>query len=344
MRNTSAFQPSPSTKVYYLLNGNANDVSGQNNTGTPTDITYPQGRFGQAARFNGTTSKVACGDTPFDWIEYNTPFTISAWIRHEFTSSGASGEVNSIIAKQLDINNPGFTWGMTRRNGSELNLDLQIIGSYGADNEYFIIRSVDMLPYRLKWTHVTVTYSGSQNRSGVQMFVNGISKPLSNVYESNACNVSIQNSENLIIGWQTPDGVNVFKGLIDEVIIESRAWTAKEVETYYRKSMLNYQQKTFGQIVYAYISELLKGSYTLTGKNVNTLRNYVSSLLKGAYAVTGKQLTANKAYIARLLKGAYSLVGKALKVPTTWINRTKNSASWTNSTKNSSSWTNRTKN
>ena len=46
---------------YWKFDGNANDSVGANN-GTPTNITYPAGLIGNAADFNGTTSKVVVPD------------------------------------------------------------------------------------------------------------------------------------------------------------------------------------------------------------------------------------------------------------------------------------------
>jgi len=46
---------------YWKFDGNSNDSVGSNN-GTPTSITYPSGLIGQAADFNGTTSKVVVPD------------------------------------------------------------------------------------------------------------------------------------------------------------------------------------------------------------------------------------------------------------------------------------------
>jgi len=46
---------------YWKFDGNSNDSVGSNN-GTPTSITYSTGLIGQAAVFNGTTSKVVVPD------------------------------------------------------------------------------------------------------------------------------------------------------------------------------------------------------------------------------------------------------------------------------------------
>jgi len=60
-RNTDPLIPLDNFISYWKFNGNALDSVGSNN-GTPTSITYPTGLIGQAADFNGTTSKVVVPD------------------------------------------------------------------------------------------------------------------------------------------------------------------------------------------------------------------------------------------------------------------------------------------
>jgi hypothetical protein len=45
--------------AHYKLNGDANDASGNGHDGTPTDVSWVAGKIGQAASFNGTTSRIA---------------------------------------------------------------------------------------------------------------------------------------------------------------------------------------------------------------------------------------------------------------------------------------------
>ncbi len=45
--------------AHYKLNGDANDVTGNGNHGTPTDVSWVVGKIGQAASFNGWNSVIA---------------------------------------------------------------------------------------------------------------------------------------------------------------------------------------------------------------------------------------------------------------------------------------------
>jgi hypothetical protein len=309
MKNTSAFQPRGTTRAYYTLNGNSHDRSGNGVHGTDTAITYPQGRFGQGARFNGTTSKIALGNPA---SLQTTTCTSSVWVKS--SNFGASYRV---------LYNAESGFGFFIKDGILLAYD------YGASAD----RTTSVNISDDKW-HNCVYIFNSGVTNGSFLYIDGILRATFTATASSFTSINIGNN---VISTQG------LTGLIDEVIIESRAWTAKEVETYYRKSMLNYRQKGLGQMVWTYISELGTGIYTLSGKNLNVLRNYVSQLLTGAYTFAGKQLTVSKAYTAHLLKGVYNLVGKHLKVPQRWLNQDKPTSTFTNKTKPTSIWTDQLK-
>lgn len=312
MRELSAFQPSPSTKAYYLLNGNANDVSGQNNTGTPTSITYPRGRFGQGAKFNGSTSKIAIGTT--GTLQLTPTVTVSAWFKTSSTStqimfSKDSEAIGGYIAYGI------YTSFSTARDiafrvrtatGAVFS-DLVASGNYTDD----------------KWHNIVGTYN-----AGTQaLYVDG--------------RRVASGGSGTVIHYATPQIPNIggssvsdnwFNGLIDEVIIESRAWTAKEVETYYRKSTLNYKQSSWLTNIVALILSASAGVFTLSGKPVTF----------------GTTMTASKGTFNFSFKNALlttiGWVNSLTKTASTFINPTKNNSTATNPLKSSSDWTNQDKN
>jgi hypothetical protein len=310
------------TKAYYPLNGNSNDYSGNLNTGTDTAITYPQGRFGQAAKFNGTSSLISVADTG-NLLDFGTSdFTIGAWVYP------TANDARFIFAKGTGGGNSQYWLRI-----EDTSTQLRFLTAEGAGETQVSADSSTALKLN-SWSFVAA------GRRGTTHFISINGR---DVKQTVGTVRNCDNANTFNLGSRSGGGGEFFQGLIDEVIIESRAWTAKEVETYYRKSMLNYKQKTFGQMVWTYISELGTGVYALSGKNLTTLRNYVSQLLKGAYTLTGKQLTANKAYVAHLLKGVYNLVGKHLSVPRRWLNQTKPTSTFTSQTKPTSIWTDQTK-
>ena len=76
----------------YQLNGNANDVSGNYN-GTATSVTYGTGVFGQAAVFNGSTSKILTSLTA-------NPNEISYSLWFNRSTFGNDGNGRTLISKE----------------------------------------------------------------------------------------------------------------------------------------------------------------------------------------------------------------------------------------------------
>lgn len=86
--------------AYYRLEGNSNDSKGSNN-GSDTAITYStgNGKFGQGAGFNGTTSKIAIADNAA--LDLDTgDFTITCWV-----NLVAKTSTRHIISKLVDGSN-----------------------------------------------------------------------------------------------------------------------------------------------------------------------------------------------------------------------------------------------
>jgi hypothetical protein len=323
MRERSAFQPSPSTKAYYLLNGNANDVSGQNNGGTPTAITYPQGRFGQAAKFNGSSSSISLGaGSSFN----NATFTYSAWVNLQTAPTD-----NPNIISGSGTNYPCF-----RINTSyQLNLLRQGVADLVSSSRTIKLN---------RWHHVVVTDDASGNYA---FYIDGYTAGSG----SHAAQTWARTSNYL----GNPSGER-WNGLIDEVIIESRAWTAKEVETYYRKSNLNYKQKSFGKLFIEFaIAETLDLVETVTSLRTRlfTVAETLGiveawTALKGISFTVADTLGLVEAYAysrTRLFNIAESLgiVELLAEVRKKWNNEAKNSSTWTNDTKNTSTMTNQSK-
>jgi hypothetical protein len=224
------------TKAYYPLNGNSRDFSGNTNTGTDTAITYPQGRFGQAAKFNGSSSYITAPDSVS--LSITGQLTISCLIKTTTTSLGHIVEKDD----ESGFNRRGYNIYM----GSDGTLSMSVGNNSGYPTATTTKKFNDN-----KWHNVVGVYTPS---TSIRVYVDGVLEAIS----TTSISASItDNTRAFNMGYRNngfgPD--RYFNGLIDEVIIESRAWTAKEVETYYRKSMLNYKQRTFAQALLAFLVE-----------------------------------------------------------------------------------------
>lgn len=372
MRNVSAFQPntaSGTTKAYYPLNGNSRDYSGNTNTGTDTAITYPQGRFGQGARFDGSSSKITVADSSSLSITGN--YTVSFWTKI------ISNPANNTIEVWLDKVGAGESggYGIDYYNNAGV---MSIRAYHLITTTFYIYTTVQDLGLN-KWNLITMTYDGTNQT----LYRNGI-----RIGGQAQTNNPSDNASSLIMG-ASGASARFIEADIDEVIMESRAWTAKEVETYYRKSMLNYKQKSFASAFAAYIIAIAQGAYTYTGittgltsarkiamdlgtytytgiatnlkrgygivadlgtytytgvaTGLSFARRMIASL--GTYTYTGVAVNFLKGFGILAETGSYILTGMntILRSSNIWTNITKSVSSWTNSSKNNATMSNQTK-
>jgi hypothetical protein len=302
-----------STKAYYPLNGNSNDYSGNGNHGTDTAITYPQGKFGQAAKFDGSSSSISLGaGSSFN----NATFTYSAWVNLQTAPTD-----NPNIISGSGTNYPCF-----RINTS---YQLNLLGQGVAD----LVSSSRTIKLN-RWHHVVVTDDSSGNYA---FYIDGYTAGSG----SHAAQTWVRTSNYL----GNPSGER-WNGLIDEVIIESRAWTAKEVETYYRKSVLNYTPaKSIWNVIYTYILEAGTGAINTTGQSANLLRGYKLLADVANVAVNGVAATFTRGY--GMIVGVANIVARGVEASLRfagWTSQGKNSSTWSNNSKNTSSYSNQSKN
>lgn len=325
-----------STKAYYPLNGNSNDFSGNTNTGTDTAITYPQGRFGQGARFNGSTSQINLGNSG---VNVGTgDFTVSCWYYLDSSfadggyiimrASGASPFVQYLIYPS--VANSGFVFQMNNTAAGATN---SINASGLAVN---------------RWYHLMATISGTT----MTLYVNGNPRTSQATFSGTRCNLSI----NSTLGLRDGGGATAANGIIDEVIIESRAWTAKEVETYYRKSVLNYHKGFWAKFLQAFrITEtatLTETISNLRARNFSTaetatLTESVTSALGKIFEIfetvsLSETFTTARTFLFNIAE-TVGLTEVLAQVKKKWTEMTKNSTTFTEKTKNSSTWTEGTK-
>jgi hypothetical protein len=315
-----------STKAYYPLNGNSNDYSGNTNTGTDTAITYPQGRFGQAAKFNNSSSNITFTTVPATGAN---PFTASLWFR-----SNTAGALESMLHWGTAASNQAVDFYISATNKLTANL-------YGGGGLIASTPSVN----DDKWHHGLCTCSGT----ALTLYLDGrlvgtggaITPNIGTTYKN--------------IG-KDGGGGNFFGGWMDEIILENRVWTAKEVETYYRKSMLNYRKGFWARFLQSInITDTLSLSETSTylrsrisniTDNLNLTENI--SVLKVMFLTIVDTLHLDDLVTGirnRITNITDSLgLTDSVRARKKWENESKNPTSFTNNTKSSTSWENVDKN
>lgn len=207
---------STTTKLLLHLNGNSTDSSGNNNNGTDTAITYVDGKFGKCASFNGSTSKIDLGTALR--IERTQAWTFNAWIK----TSTATGYGPIYSTQENSGSYRGITiWSVTNV-GPKL---FATIGNTTGSIEVYGGTTVTDNAWRM----ITVTYDGSSNASGVNLYVDG--KLETKTTQSNTLSTSIIGVSNVFVGSRA-SGL-FYNGLIDELPLEYRVWTSQEVAKYY---------------------------------------------------------------------------------------------------------------
>jgi hypothetical protein len=174
-----------------------------------------------AADFDGTTDYLTTpNDEPFDF-EYTTPFTLSGWVN---TSSLVSNQV--LWAKGTNIASGGSAGYYVYVNTSG-NIIFRFTDTSLND---FSITSATALSIS-KWYHISVTYDGSSNRSGMKIYLNG---SLDQTGTASTISISILNASSLSIGAES-DGGAKFTGSQDDVRVYNINISANAVRAVYVK-------------------------------------------------------------------------------------------------------------
>lgn len=213
---------SGTTKLLLHLNGNSTDSSGNGNNGTDTAITYSQanGKFGQGAGFNGSTSAI------------QTPYTgMSAGTVSVFFKSSLVNNENVFFCVNQNSNNSDNYFEFIVKKGGEILI-------FGGGALSFSQSTAAGVITANTWYNITITQTGSL----MTIYVNG--KSVSSNSNSIWFN-SVTGANQYCIG-ALKRGTQIYSqtsGSIDEVIVENRARTAQEVAKNY-----TYKKGRFGII------------------------------------------------------------------------------------------------
>jgi len=185
--------------AYYPLNGNANDVSGNQHNGTiHGGLTFVPSISGQAAHFDGSTAYISVPDQPA--LRLQSPFSLSAWVKFEGTGR--------VLHKQ----------------GYELEAAESGTGCVLRFNVWFRPHVMDVVdsPRLAKdaWHHVIVTHDGSR----LTLYINGVL-----MAQTAATGFVPQSTSDLNIGRNGYTGLDRFKGCIEEVRIYNRVLSPNEI-------------------------------------------------------------------------------------------------------------------
>lgn len=198
--------------AHYPFNGDAQDASGNGNTGVPNaNCVLTSDRFGNANGaylFNGVNSQITVPSSA-SLASPSTQITMCAWILLNGTS-----QVGSPFWPLLMKSNTTENAFMYRMAGG--------LGGFGAAYNNWTTQQDGPYTFTLgTWTFVAVAWDGAVER----YYVNG-----AQVGQTNRATTITPDSRPLVIGGDTPGIYESFWGKIDDVRIYNRALTPAEIQ------------------------------------------------------------------------------------------------------------------
>jgi len=185
----------------YHLNGNSTDFSGNNNHGTDTAITYSQanGKFGQGAGFNGTTSFINLGNPS---VLQTSTFTMSFFAKPSRTSTN-----NAILGAQT-----GEAPSITFDASNHLRLVKLDIADIGATASTISTSS---------WGFYVITYDGTNWK----WYINGR-------LDNSGSNAQTFTYGNRIFGKYSTSSAIFYQGALDEFqiynVVKDAQWVRRQ--------------------------------------------------------------------------------------------------------------------
>jgi len=202
----------------YQFDGNANDT-GENYNGTWSgNEQYDTGKFGQAAKFNGS-SYIA---TPLTGNDFSGDITISVWIHNIVDNSSNQQIIQNRYDEDSDYK-ASLALVLDFRNSK------RYIASYGGDGSayYYCSYSLDGINFNIPHHLVAI-----RTNSNIKLYLDGV------LVNSTASGAIYKSNNKYYIGGNYSNnhfyGVN---GLIDQVRIFNRALTAEEVAILYNEKI-----------------------------------------------------------------------------------------------------------
>lgn len=201
--------------AYYPFSGNANDASGNGNSGTVSGATLTADRFGNpnsAYSFDGVNSQITL---PI-FANMANSVTLSTWFNaKEFYPGQRAIHIISLFGRDslpwtgaaFYVNNAGFFgYGLGFSDGTNEIIDTTIS----------ITKNT--------WYHGALVYDGTRLR----VYLNG-SLVGTHTYNKTLSNLPVSS----FIGLDRPSGGQYFNGLLDDVRIYKRALSASEIQALY---------------------------------------------------------------------------------------------------------------
>jgi sucrose-6-phosphate hydrolase SacC (GH32 family) len=197
-----------------------------------SDPMWRGGIRGQALLFDGYSTWVR---HPLD--AFSTPtraLTVSAWVAPRTFEAGIGGQLSAIVNQHDRLLQQGFILGTFTHGAWSLQI--------GTGSEWLEVWSHDRRLPRHVWSHVAATFDSVSGC--LRLYLNG--EPIAEQIYSGGYTLQAAPKDVLIGKHNTPVQVDVFEancfdGLIDELKIDSVAWTTEQVKAVFNSDLEAYR-------------------------------------------------------------------------------------------------------
>lgn len=198
-------------KGYWRLEGNSNDSSVNGKNGTDTAITYSagNGKFGQGAGFDGSTSRIIFAGIDTAYFVPTDAHTLVMWF---YVDSTGSGIQVPLYFGNYTTYTPNYHW-----DGFEFDhtsSEIRYKQYDGTDTQSVKVINKD------QWYHIAGVHDGTN----ITLYVDGAAQA-----SAGKRIPSIHASATMRLGTSQSLG-NFFKGKIDDAAIFNRALSVSEIK------------------------------------------------------------------------------------------------------------------
>jgi len=209
----------PDTLISYWSFDNSSSVDDKGaNDGTDSSVTYVAGKFGKAASFNGSTSRITIPAASNISVNSMGAFRLSAWIYP--ITDGGSGNGSIFYKTSSTLPLTGYYCSVFNKVGNTVRLSFRVCH---ATTDMLVSTSTTITINN--WYKVDFVYNS--DKSG-DIYINGVMA----TYSADTIGVgAIRNDLGIAggIGGSVAGGLN-FNGYIDDLKIYDGTFTADDVE------------------------------------------------------------------------------------------------------------------
>jgi len=242
--------------AFYKLNADVLDFSSNGFDGTNNGVTFAAAQVNNGGVFDGVTDSI---DVPiFPTSDSSDVRSFSFWVNPDVNVAAFM----SLLGKSNHaVQFEGWDIGLYTTN----RISFQIVNDWGADDKMRVYTSASIIDS--VWTHVIITYDGSESAAGVKIYFNGVLQTLIDEFDTLITTIS-DSAYTFTIGDRNDSGTLNYEGQLDEIRIfdHELSFAEREREFYwdgtyevvingidYSRDLINYSmEREFG------ISHLMK--------------------------------------------------------------------------------------